>query len=422
MKRFKWFFLLSFLSVVLAGLPFTSWSQEEDSFWDEEFFQEEPLSRLEEAHQLVEKKDWKGAIESFEKMIESPLDKGEYEEALLGLAQVYEGQGKIKVALGYYRTLKRKTEDEDKKKIAKDQIEYYESYILDQFHIGEWYPKLWFYEKTSALAAKYPKHQWFFKDGAYPIVLIIYKFILISFLILFVLLLTRKGKEFTQPFDISWGLPAIYLIYSIFLVLQLYLVFLLKPAAQIEEGSVVAFDVVSILSYFILIAAVLLFFTFRGIPWRRLGFDWDHLGHHLVLTLKYLVILAILFGIIAFLRFNGFIEQDKIFRSYSLSSVGGFLYIFQFILLVFVAPVSEEIFYRGFIYPVVRNRLGILVGIIVTSLFFALVHASSFLLLFSLSFFLCFTYEKNRSLIPAILVHAFYNFWVRFGGSLLPGQ
>lgn len=420
MKKISAIFFIGILSFFVLG--FSLFAQEEDSFWDDEFFQEEPLTRLEQAQKFLEDKNFKEAVPLYEKIMESPLDKSEYEEALFGMASIYDQQGKIKLAIRFYRTYKRKSEDPARTKIATQRIDYYENYVVDQFHIGEWYPKLWFYEKTNELAQKYPKHDWLFRHGAYPVVLVFYKLLLVTLFLLLALLFSKQAKNITKPFKVNWGLSSVFVIYTLFLVIQLYLVFLLKPTPDPNNDTVIAFDVVSILSYMVLTAGVLLFLTFRGISWRSLGFGWQNLGHQLILTLKYLVILGILFGLFAFLRAHGFIEQDKILHSYPLSSLGSALYFFQFVLVVLIAPISEEIFYRGFVYPVVRNRVGILMGILLTSLFFALIHVQSIALLFVLSFFLCFTYEKNRSLIPAILVHAFYNFLVRFGGSFLPGQ
>ncbi len=418
--------LIRFLFITLlfcfTFLGKNGFAEEKDSFWDEEFFQEESLTRLQQAEEALKQEKWADAIAAFQVIVESPLDKSEYEEALLGLATAYDRQGKINEAISLYRTLSRKAEDKTKVEQANQRIHYYQNYILGQFHIGGWYPKLWFHEITSQLAQKHPRYAWLFQHGSYPILLLLYKFLLILLFLFFVFFISKKGEKVSPLFEINWGFQSVFLIYSLFLLIQLYLVFLLKPTPNPSDAVIVAFDVISILSYLILIAAVLLFLTFRGIPWRRLGIGWQHLGNQLLLTLKYMTVLAILFGVFAFLRAHGFIEQGKVIHAYPLSSIGGALYFFQFFLLVVVAPVSEEIFYRGFIYPVVRNRIGILKGILLTSLFFALVHVQSLVLLFFLSFFLCFTYEKNRSLIPPILVHAFYNFLVRFGGSFLPGN
>jgi len=417
---FRWVFCLMVLFLGIAS-PLAA-QEESDTFWEDEFFEEEPLTRLEQAQQHLKNQNWGEATPLFLQIIEDPLDKDEYEQALLGVALTYEEQGNLEKAVRYYKILVRQGRDKSVKEDAKKKITFYEEYVIGQFHLGDWIPKKWFYELTEDWAKKHPQYEWHFRQGLKSLILIVFKFVLLILFIFLVLMFSKPKDKIANPFDIQWGLPSIFFIYSIFLILQSYLVYLLKPSGNIEQNPVIAFDVISILSYLILTAIILLFLTFRGARWRKLGFDAHHLGHQVVLASKYIVFLLILFGIFAFLRSHDVIEQDKIIRSYPITSIGGALHFFQFLLLVIIAPICEEIFYRGFIFPVIRNRTGILIGIVLTSLFFALVHVQSFMVLFSLSVALCFLYEKNRSLIPPILVHAFYNFLVRFGGNFLPGQ
>jgi len=417
-QHFRW--VVCLMVLFLGFVSPLSAQEESDTFWEDEFFEEEPLTRLEQAQEHVKNLEWGEAVPLFLRIIEDPLDKDEYEQALLGLASSYEAQGNLEKAVRYYKILVRQARDPKLKEDAKKKITYYEEYVIGQFHIGEWVPKKWFYELTSDWAKKYPEYEWHFRQGLKSLILIFFKFLLLLVFIFLVLIFSKESDKIKNPFDVQWGLSSIFLIYSTFLILQSYLVYLLKPSGDVGQNLAITFDVISILSYLILTAIILLFLTYRGVRWRKLGFDVHHFGHQVVLALKYIVFLLIFFGIYAFLRSHDVIEQDKIIRSYPLTSIGGALHFFQFLLLVIIAPICEEVFYRGYIYPVVRNRTGILMGIVLTSLFFALVHVQSFLVLFSLSVALCFLYEKNRSLIPPILVHAFYNFLVRFGGNFLP--
>lgn len=416
-KYFKRFLILLTLFAGL-GMPVLA-QEEDDSFWEETFLEEEALTRLEQAEEHFKNGKWDEAIAAYQTIIEDPLDRTEYENALWGLAASYEKKEKIDLAVRYYRSVSRQAKIPLLKEKADKKVLYYEEYIIEQFHIGEWYPKLWLYEMTERWAEKWPDYGWHFRHGFPAFLLLGYKFLLVLILSLLTVLFTSRKTSVPKPFSINWGLGSVLLIYSLFLILQLYLVYLLKPADGSGETAVFAFDVISILSYMILLAMVLLFLTFKGIPWKTLGFDVSQFGRHFVLAAKYMVVIVICFGVYTYLRSRGFIGQEKIIRAYPISSIGGAIHLFQFILLVIVAPISEEIFYRGFLYPVVRNKTGVIAGILLVSLFFALVHAQSLIVLFCLSFALCFLYEKNRSLLPPILVHAFYNFLVRFGGSFM---
>ena len=76
----------------------------------------------------------------------------------------------------------------------------------------------------------------------------------------------------------------------------------------------------------------------------------------------------------------------------------------------------EELFFRGFLYPVLRQRLGVAAGIFITALGFGLVHASqygyswlSILLIFVVGIVLAMVREKSNSVAAGFLVHAGYN-------------
>jgi len=95
----------------------------------------------------------------------------------------------------------------------------------------------------------------------------------------------------------------------------------------------------------------------------------------------------------------------------SILSIGGFL---RFILV----PVSEEVYFRGFLYGYLRGRLGVKMGLFTQALIFSFFHLdffsfSSISLLFQrfigglLSGIL---YEASDSLYPAIITHAIFNY------------
>lgn len=75
-----------------------------------------------------------------------------------------------------------------------------------------------------------------------------------------------------------------------------------------------------------------------------------------------------------------------------------------------VAPLAEETFFRGFLYPLLRNYIGKFAGMVVVSAFFAILHGVHvFLPIFILGMFLVYLYEKTGSLIPSIVVHGIHN-------------
>ena len=86
-------------------------------------------------------------------------------------------------------------------------------------------------------------------------------------------------------------------------------------------------------------------------------------------------------------------------------------------MVIAVAPVVEEVFFRGFLYGALRSRLGIWLAAGINGALFAVIHYSfesveALLLvppLALLGFLFCLVYERTGSLLPVIGMHAFNN-------------
>lgn len=78
---------------------------------------------------------------------------------------------------------------------------------------------------------------------------------------------------------------------------------------------------------------------------------------------------------------------------------------------VFLAPFMEEILFRGMMFEKMKSHFGMISAAIISSLFFAIGHASFLQLIcgFILGLFLCYVYEYKKSLVMAIIVHIAYN-------------
>ena len=83
-------------------------------------------------------------------------------------------------------------------------------------------------------------------------------------------------------------------------------------------------------------------------------------------------------------------------------------------LVTVIAPLGEELFFRGFFYGALRNWRGPILAAILTGVVFGVVHAGSAPIgyLAPLAFFgigLCLLYEWTGSLYPPIALHALNN-------------
>lgn len=81
------------------------------------------------------------------------------------------------------------------------------------------------------------------------------------------------------------------------------------------------------------------------------------------------------------------------------------------LLAIVVVPAIEEILFRGIALPALSKSYGLVVGIILTSLVFGVmhVHVPSYLPLFLLSVGLCLAYAYTGSILVPIIIHSTFN-------------
>jgi uncharacterized protein len=84
------------------------------------------------------------------------------------------------------------------------------------------------------------------------------------------------------------------------------------------------------------------------------------------------------------------------------------------LLVCLVAPICEELFFRGFCFTALRRWLGVAGGAVATGVIFGLIHAGSTDAVFLpplalLGFLLCLVYHRTGSLLPCMALHAFNN-------------
>lgn len=86
-------------------------------------------------------------------------------------------------------------------------------------------------------------------------------------------------------------------------------------------------------------------------------------------------------------------------------------------MIICIAPIAEEFFFRGFFYRALRSRYSILAAALIDGLLFGAIHwdfssASNLLIvppLAALGFMFCLVYERTGTLYPVIALHALNN-------------
>jgi membrane protease YdiL (CAAX protease family) len=83
---------------------------------------------------------------------------------------------------------------------------------------------------------------------------------------------------------------------------------------------------------------------------------------------------------------------------------------------VLVAPLIEELFFRGFLYPVLARKLGITFSVLLTAAAFAVIHQEQLahawvplLWLFVVGLILTYVRARTKSVATSVLIHVSYN-------------
>ena len=85
---------------------------------------------------------------------------------------------------------------------------------------------------------------------------------------------------------------------------------------------------------------------------------------------------------------------------------------FLFFMAVIAGPFAEEIIFRGFIYSGLRRHADFRTAAVISSCIFSLfhMHAGLFIPLAFMGYVFARIFEKNRSILPSVIVHMLWNF------------
>lgn len=80
-------------------------------------------------------------------------------------------------------------------------------------------------------------------------------------------------------------------------------------------------------------------------------------------------------------------------------------------LMIILAPIAEEIMFRGIIYTALRRKQQMWSAMVISSLIFAFAHGQviHFGEIFIVGIFLAYLYERTKSLLPSITLHIIMN-------------
>ena len=184
------------------------------------------------------------------------------------------------------------------------------------------------------------------------------------------------------------------------------------PALLYKLGWLISAELIIGLNLLLQLAVAIL--IYNSLKPKELGFSFQRKYTFLAVriysaTLPLLIVSAL---VNQFLAENLGIPQqlnpalELLFFLKSKTSIG--LVILQ---IVALGPLTEELFFRGFIYKMVRSRYRFLGSATTVSLIFSLLHRDPYNILpiFILSFSLCYLYEKSQNIYPCFLFHSIFN-------------
>ena len=152
--------------------------------------------------------------------------------------------------------------------------------------------------------------------------------------------------------------------------------------------------------------------------------SWTDIGLAPLTYIVYIIVLALVLGAISawFPAFPLDEAQDVGFKVFG-SRLDNLL---AFFALVILAPIAEEVLFRGYLYGKLKTYVPAIVAAIATSLLFALVHFqwNVGVDVFIMSLFLCSLRSLTGSIWAGILVHMIKNgiaYYVLFVSPLIGG-
>lgn len=206
-----------------------------------------------------------------------------------------------------------------------------------------------------------------------------------------------------------WGFPELITVY----VGTMLIVGLLSGAVRAALSVIDYFLITYSIQVLVQIGMVYLFAVLlcRG-KWSDVGLKNasanDYLKYGLAGGLSLFIIIYVISLPLAFWQ----PELEPQYYEQVLRSAGGYgEFIMIFLMGAVFGPLSEELFYRGMVYPVCKKYLGFTGGAIVAGLIFGIAHMSLWrtIPLAVGGTVLCYLYEKSDSILVPVVAHGLWN-------------
>ncbi|MCL4559473.1 MAG: CPBP family intramembrane metalloprotease [Chloroflexi bacterium] len=224
------------------------------------------------------------------------------------------------------------------------------------------------------------------------------------------------GSQPENPAPPSWLDLILYILlgFGLFIAAGLALRGVLKSPSLLASATIYALNI-SIFTGTVYVVGVR-----RGLlSWKTIGFappvwHWSYLALAVGITILFLPIRTIL-ALVVQLLVSGNLQNLVDSARLEVIVPGGFTwgaFLVTLVMAGILAPIAEELFFRGAIYGWFRQRFGLWTAVLISSAIFAIGHADALAVVVS-SFVLgivnALVYERYRSIWAPIAIHAFNN-------------
>lgn len=207
-----------------------------------------------------------------------------------------------------------------------------------------------------------------------------------------------------KPQPASWSAADTWLG---LLLLILVIAGFLLVVTQFEQTRALTLGLVAVFEFLLLIPIAVIF-LWRKVSWRELGLQRFQrntlaLGCGLLVGVYTLVILNNLI-----MMALGVITQAEVITDLLSELDAPFLFAF---VTAIVAPITEELFFRGFLFKGLREKYGWVNALMFSSIIFALFHGQLATLIptFLLGALFAYLFQRSGSVYPGMFLHFVVN-------------
>lgn len=227
---------------------------------------------------------------------------------------------------------------------------------------------------------------------------------------------TRPARRWRAPLRVPWGLWEATEVFTIMVFLMVTVsvgISLLPWGSGPNQADGLVAPLLLIAGYCLYLGLTLLLAWKRASvgprPWRLLGLRRSPEGTLGPALHTYGLLLFLFTPVVLYAAHHYLAAGSVFFRGPE--TRGG--YLLYFLLVAGIAPVLEEIIFRGFIYPGLRGTFSPRWAALISAVAFTGAHLPTPSLavaaVFVLGLALALLYERTRSLFPCIIVHALHN-------------